>query len=259
MPDNDIFMSMSADNEVSVTSLRELRVLSGLHQGAALTLSNDTVTVGSDTNCTVVLLDEGVSPLHATLCWIDGVGWAQAEAPGLAITNPLRVGPVWLSIVAPHTPWVDLDQLLSESASTASASPADVATVYQAPAASPHRRTVRWALSTILVSSALLLVLALNKQQTPEIPTPVAATAAPEGVESRHTPPRQAAMGAAAVRALDNPSDDVLAVVNGNMGFVLMRNGQRVYLGESVGGFVLIEIQGSTAVWRFRSSSIDTE
>lgn len=259
MCDNDIFLSMSAATEVATSPLRELRVLSGLHQGAALTLPNDTATVGSDTNCTVVLLDEGVRPVHLTLRWIDGIGWTQPEEPGLAITKVLRVGPVWLSIVTPHTPWVTLDQLLSESTSTATLNPMDVATVCQTPAKFPRRSSVRLALLALLVSSVCLLMFVLSKYQTQTISTSVAVTEASAVIDVPYTPLHKSAISAATVRPPDSPSEDVLAVVNGKTGFALMRNGQRVYIGESVGGFVLLEIQGSTAIWRSRSAPIDSE
>ena len=259
MREDDIFLSMSADNEVTTSPFRELRVLSGLHQGAALTLANDTVTLGSDTNSTVVLLDEGVRPVHLTLRWEDGIGWTQAEEPGLAIAKPLRVGPVWLSIVTQHTPWVDLDQLLSESTSIASPNPMDVTTVYRTPAMFPHRFSARWALLAVLVSSVFLLVFLLHKNQTQAISTSVTASAVSAVVDVPHTRPQKPANSAATLRAMDSPSEDVLAVVSGKVGFALMRNGQRVYIGESVGGFVLAEIQGSTAIWRNRSAPIDSE
>jgi type III secretion system YscD/HrpQ family protein len=54
--------------------MRQLRILSGLHQGAAVTLGEEArCLVGSDAQCSVVLLDKQVAPRHC-LVQVDAFG-----------------------------------------------------------------------------------------------------------------------------------------------------------------------------------------
>lgn len=231
--------------------LSELRVLSGLHKGAALTLSFETVTIGSDPNCTVVLLDEGVKPLHASLQWIDGKGWTQADSPEFALTGPWRAGPVWLSVVAPGSPWTDLDLLQSENASNAA--------VNQIFAAEPpgfrHRssthRLRRWALLSTCICSMLLLLIALTGLHTETQPNTDTAAGTVQTAASINEQPQQPSAFISSVPLPEDPNKDVVAVVNGMSEFVLMRNGQRIYVGEALRDFVLVSVQDAAPIWRY--------
>ncbi|PUE49826.1 hypothetical protein B9Z45_15520 [Limnohabitans sp. 2KL-17] len=233
-------------------ALRELRVLSGLHKGAALTLSFETVTIGSDPNCTVVLLDAGVKPLHASLQWLDGKGWAQADSPEFALTSPWRVGPVWLSVVAPESPWTNLDLLHSESASNAAVNQIFAA----APPGFRHRpsthRLRRWALLSICICSVLLLLITLAGLHTDTQPN--TATTAAAGIVQSAAPineqTQQPTAPFSSAPPPEDPSKDVVAVVNGTSEFVLMRDGQRIYVGEALGDFILVSVQNAAPIWR---------
>lgn len=95
----------------------ELRILSGLHRGAFLPLAAEPLSVGSDEACDVVLVDEGVAPLHATVraldcgysiqrqggavCGRDGHPLADMLVPGACIA----LGPVWFSVDWEGQPW----------------------------------------------------------------------------------------------------------------------------------------------------------
>lgn len=251
MDDEDIFVTMSADNENATSPLRELRVLTGLHKGAALTLSSELVTIGSDAECTVVLLDEGVQPLHLSLRWIADKGWVQSDSPEVPLTAPLRAGPVWLSIAAPQSPWIDPNLLQSAPPSHSAVGPISPSFVnaYHAQSIGQRHVTRRWALLGVSLSCVLLLVMTLldidsdsaNDQRPYHSPVNTNADA---------QVPAQAVLSAPAVPLLEAPDKDVIAVVGGRTGFVLMRNGQRVYVGEAFGQFVLVDVQNAHPTWR---------
>jgi hypothetical protein len=260
MADEDIFVTMSSDNEHATSSLRELRVLTGLHKGAALTLSFGLVTIGSDAECTVVLLDEGVKPLHLSLQWISDKGWVQTDFPDAPLTVPLRAGPVWLSVVAPNSPWIDSELLQigqsDQSALSTTVSPA-VSNVRHVQSIPPWHVMRHWALFGVCISCVLLLVITGT-----DVGMGVAAgpSAFPPTVHTNTEAqvPAQTISPPPAGPSLEPPDKDVIAVVGGKTGFVLMRNGQRVYVGEAFGQFVLVDVQNAHQTWRSNlSTSID--
>lgn len=100
----------------------ELRVLAGLHTGAALPLGNETVVLGSDESCDVILLDAGVLPVHVRFVPRDGKwliapegsevvfaphGQAVAFHAIVCIGVPLRIGQAWVALCDSFAPWED--------------------------------------------------------------------------------------------------------------------------------------------------------
>jgi hypothetical protein len=257
MADEDIFVTMSADNEHAKSSLRELRVLTGLHKGAALTLSSGLVTIGSDAECSIVLLDEGVMPVHLSLQWISDKGWVQTDFPDAPLTEPLRAGPVWLSVVAPNSPWIDSALLQighsDQSALAPTVSPA-APNVRHAQSIRPWYVMRRWALLGVCISCVLLLVITGtdvgmgSASGSSAFPPPV-------HTNTEAQVPAQTISNLPAGPLLEPPDKDVIAVVGGKTGFVLMRNGQRVYVGEAFGQFVLVDVQNAHPTWRSNLSS----
>lgn len=69
-------MNVQAGNFVMV----ELRVLSGLHQGAALPLVGDRWGIGAHEDADLALYDPGIEPRHAELQCIEGKWRVQAQA-----------------------------------------------------------------------------------------------------------------------------------------------------------------------------------
>lgn len=99
----------------------ELRILSGLHRGAALPLDEDTIVIGSDESSSVVLLDPGIAPAHASLRKTSG-GWALSSLDGDVLASdtnePIqsldlqpgefgRIGRVWVTLADSDARWSD--------------------------------------------------------------------------------------------------------------------------------------------------------
>lgn len=89
----------------------ELRVLSGLHDGACCDVSQGAV-IGTDPGCEIVLADKGIGARAAQVC-IDESGWhlaAEADAvpapPACGFNQPLRLGSLWITVARPDDPWV---------------------------------------------------------------------------------------------------------------------------------------------------------
>ncbi|SFL97959.1 FHA domain-containing protein [Rugamonas rubra] len=98
----------------------ELRVLNGLHRGAALPLDEQTLLIGAGDDADVVLVDPGVAPRHASLS-ASGDGWLLAALDGLlypadsarphsaldlAAGDCARLGPIWLAVMAQDAAWI---------------------------------------------------------------------------------------------------------------------------------------------------------
>lgn len=97
----------------------ELRVLNGLHRGAALVLDEETLRLGSGAQSDVLLLDPGIAGCHASIVRSD-TGWALTAEEGrvgnrdgdaLTLPTPIKAGDrflldgVWLGFDPVGTPW----------------------------------------------------------------------------------------------------------------------------------------------------------
>lgn len=97
----------------------ELRVLDGLHQGAALPLFGDEWSIGAHADADLVLNDSGIAEQHARLRFIDSNWSVQAEAgllrgadgqvlaqiARLEVSVPFLVGTVRLCVALADHPW----------------------------------------------------------------------------------------------------------------------------------------------------------
>ena len=97
----------------------ELRVLDGLHQGAALPLFGDEWSIGAHADADLVLNDSGIAEQHARLRFIDSNWSVQAEAgllrgadgqvlaqiARLEVSVPFLVGTVRLCVAQADQPW----------------------------------------------------------------------------------------------------------------------------------------------------------
>ncbi|WP_426162334.1 FHA domain-containing protein [Pseudoduganella sp. R-34] len=170
-------MDETIEGNIAAPAGLELRVLSGLHAGAALPLTEEAVVVGSDTACDVILLDPDVAPQHLSLRWVDGQWLAEpgsgadvadlagrplhagsALAPGL----PFRIGQAWLMLSPADAPW--------ETAVLQPSAP---------PVPEAARPGRRWplALPAVTALALLLLVLAWCVLRSPSAQPPSAAAA----------------------------------------------------------------------------------
>jgi type III secretion protein D len=111
----------------------ELRVMTGLHQGAALPLVGEQWLIGADDGLDLALHDTGVAPRHCRL-QRDGEAWNLTAEEGtvtdneghshvltvLQPNNPFVLGSVWLALCEAGEPWPTLPALIP-SASTENA------------------------------------------------------------------------------------------------------------------------------------------
>ena len=99
-------------------TVRELRILSGLHAGAVVPVESELV-IGSDPACDIILDDDGIAPRHARLI-IEDDHWALFEpeadlhATGTTLPEPIASGtlgepcthgPLCFAIEPADTPW----------------------------------------------------------------------------------------------------------------------------------------------------------
>lgn len=104
--------------------MHELRVLTGLHRGAALPLIGERWTLGADESADLVLFDSAIKPQHCCLEWQED-GWAITGLQGqvtdieghrtdsmsaLGLNIAFALNGVWLTIVAADTPWPSDDE-----------------------------------------------------------------------------------------------------------------------------------------------------
>ncbi|HVL10343.1 MAG TPA: type III secretion system inner membrane ring subunit SctD [Burkholderiaceae bacterium] len=139
-------------------TVRELRILSGLHAGAVVPVESQLV-IGSDPECDIILDDDGIAPRHARLI-IEGDHWALFEpeadldATGTALPEPIAAGtlgepcthgPLCFAIEPADTPWKSQqdyhDAAAMQAAATAAAAEAAAESAPQ-PASPPAAHPV---------------------------------------------------------------------------------------------------------------------
>ncbi|AMG56674.1 type III secretion system inner membrane ring subunit SctD [Pantoea vagans] len=101
--------------------MHELRVLTGLHRGAALPLSGEQWWIGAAEDADLALYDPGIKDRHCQLLktlqgWVvkalegplnDNEGQRCEELNNLQPGTAFAIGHIWLSIVSAATPWPD--------------------------------------------------------------------------------------------------------------------------------------------------------
>lgn len=99
--------------------LHELRVLTGLHRGAALPLTGEQWSIGSSSSADLALYDPGIKDHHCLLQRIDDT-WSLMRKEGVITDSeghrvdeiamlkpgtPFALNGVWLSVVSANTEW----------------------------------------------------------------------------------------------------------------------------------------------------------
>nr|WP_113865248.1 FHA domain-containing protein [Brenneria salicis]NMN91784.1 type III secretion protein D [Brenneria salicis ATCC 15712 = DSM 30166]RBP65851.1 type III secretion protein D [Brenneria salicis ATCC 15712 = DSM 30166]RLM31882.1 EscD/YscD/HrpQ family type III secretion system inner membrane ring protein [Brenneria salicis ATCC 15712 = DSM 30166] len=187
----------------------ELRVLSGLHRGAALPLSGSSWLVGAADDADLVLYDPGIKSYHCqltmtpsdtaeavwSLCAREG---ALCNAEGHAVTGidvlppgtPFAAGQIWLCVVAADTPWQDDDPAPLSAAETEETPEAEPVAAEQSlsaddPVPNPPPPTATrlplWAKGCYLLLCLLLLVMVGSWQ----LQESVAMSSAPSPQDTR--------------------------------------------------------------------------
>ena len=117
----------------------ELRVLTGLHRGAALPLIGQQWNLGNDDNADLALFDPGIRPKHCRLIQLEN-GWGLESEQGkitdneghkvdkidlLSVNASFALSGIWMSIVDANTPWqqYEEDELITQNIEDASNSP----------------------------------------------------------------------------------------------------------------------------------------
>ncbi|AXO90007.1 type III secretion protein [Pseudomonas parafulva] len=163
----------------------ELRVLSGLHRGAALPLVGDEWVVGAAEEADLALYDPGIctrhvclqrsdqqwrlEPLDGAVCDAQGQPWALAQA--LPVDVPFAVAGIWLCLASADQPW-------PPEALDSAASAAGSALSPKAAARPSWSRRLAIAAAVITVASSAW---AFTSQPTP----PVAASPTPPLTRSK--------------------------------------------------------------------------
>jgi type III secretion protein D len=117
-------------------TVRELRILSGLHAGAVVPAESELV-IGSAADCDIILDDEGIAPHHARLI-VEGDHWALFNPEvdlnaSDALPDPIATGtlgeschfgPLAFAIEPADTPWRSEEDYQAAAAATAAANAA---------------------------------------------------------------------------------------------------------------------------------------
>ncbi len=138
----------------------ELRVLSGLHLGAALPLFGDSWLIGQAEEADLLLSDAGVAASHCRLQRAEA-GWqllslADGSTTAVIAGEAFAVGDAWLCVAEAETPWAAFIPPVTPAEPEVQAE--HVATPQSAPAPAPARKGgfPRW-ISALSFSLLLLL------------------------------------------------------------------------------------------------------
>ncbi|MCF5543604.1 type III secretion protein [Pseudomonas salomonii] len=144
----------------------ELRVLEGLHQGAALPLFGDQWSIGAHADADLLLTDAGIAEHHARLRLSDA-GWSvQAEAgllqgadglvhaqlAKLALNTPFFIGAVRLCVTPADQPWSQAPAVKHAPSAAASEAPAALALSSLTPSRQKQLISLVLACAVILVA-----------------------------------------------------------------------------------------------------------
>ncbi|RMQ40232.1 hypothetical protein ALQ04_04316 [Pseudomonas cichorii] len=181
----------------------ELRVLTGLHRGAALPLNGDQWSIGSSSGADLALYDPGIKDSHCMLRLVDST-WSLASSEGsvtdseghkvegitqLEPGTPFALNGVWLSVLSANTEWPaeeEEDEEQPQATAEAIAEPlaeaepehehetADLVARREAPALKPPPRSM---LGPMLLAGSLVVFLGalfwLVNQEEPAPPAPL--------------------------------------------------------------------------------------
>lgn len=169
----------------------ELRVLTGLHRGAALPLCGNAWRLGAADDADLVLYDPGIAPYHSqlektadgwTLSAQDGSvcnaeGHAVEHIDALPPGTPFALGQIWLCIVAAETPWPDENDPapIAEESIPSADRVANVAPAHPpSPITTSASRLPLWAKASYLLLGTLLLVMVGSWQLQESVAMPAA-------------------------------------------------------------------------------------
>ena len=173
--------------------MHELRVLTGLHRGAALPLTGSQWWIGAAQDADLALYDPGIKDRHCQLNRSEQ-GWELSALQGLLQDNegqrcqqlsglqpgtPFAIGHIWLSIVDAATPWPEECDKPAPDAESVSLAQTPASPAEDAPLTEEKRRLPLWAKALYLLLSLLLLLMlgswqlhdSLASPSAPPLPT----------------------------------------------------------------------------------------
>jgi hypothetical protein len=243
----------------------ELRVVQGLHEGAALRLLPPVITVGSDETCDVILLDPGVRPRHLQLVFDDVNGWlVESTGTALPLDSPIAVGEAMIIVTSPRQAWHAPESRPDREEDAGQSSPVmDTSHEIESATTGTHAARIPRAMSnrtrTSLVLMLLLLMsllglwllsgwrLGVGRQQSIPVQTSVASLTLREFSPVRKV---QALGEQPTPTQLDiQPPFALQGVVMGPVSYVVLSDGRRLYEGQSHAGWRLESIRSAEIVW----------
>ncbi|MGG1944065.1 FHA domain-containing protein [Trinickia sp. NRRL B-1857] len=227
----------------------ELRVLTGLHRGAALPLEGDTIRIGSAAENDIVLLDPGMPALACAIYRPRSSSWLyriysaacsddEATANGTPLTAGARwfAGPVLIGCESEGSPW------------PAEAAPIDPHGRYGK--GLPRFRTkLAAAAGVAIASTAAVALLAIPGE-------PPASTGAPQVVPPAATSPDQASGTVRIARGALYPNEavrrapfSIRSASTGPYGFVVTDDDHILVPGSRWRAFTLVRIDANRAIF----------
>lgn len=256
--------SLIPDTTSSVPAL-ELRVVQGLHEGAALRLLPPVITVGSDEVCDVVLLDSGVRPRHLQLVFDELQGWLEeSTGTALPLDSPIAVGEAMIIVTSPRQVWHVPEPRTEREEDTGQTDPvmdgtqdAESATAGSRAGRSPRAMSSQTRTSLVLMLLLLMSLLGLwllsgwslgvGRQKPIPAQTPAASLPLREFSPVRTAPAQDEQPSS---QPLDiQPPFALQGVVMGPVSYVVLSDGRRLYEGQSHAGWRLESIRSAEIVW----------
>ncbi len=154
-----------------------LQIAAGSHMGRMLEIQKLEVTLGRDANCDIVLPDQTVSRLHASIVWMPGQGW-YIEKRTQNNTLTVNQQETWKSVLHDHdriglgTDVVFLFLIDAPARVPTPVQPGPENLLNQAPAAVPHESTINVSLPRHLQSVGLQGTQIIHSTEERNVPGP---------------------------------------------------------------------------------------
>lgn len=247
----------------------ELRILTGLHRGAALPLEGDTIGIGSATDNDIVLLDPGMPEYAGTLARDDASHWRyrpggapQAGHGSAAQAAPLRndiplingarwfAGPVLLGSDDEGSPWPVEPALPRQPSATVRRGSARIKPILAAAVSIAAAGLIAvLAMPATRTEPASASRLPAAKPSTGRVTPPVAPPERREKQASAPTPVRVAQGIAYPSDAVTQPPFAIRSVKGGPYGFLVTEDGRVLVPGSRWKAFTLVRIESGRAVF----------
>ncbi|MGN6651727.1 FHA domain-containing protein [Trinickia sp.] len=234
----------------------ELRILTGLHRGAALPVDGDAIRIGSAAGNDLVLLDPGMPAVACTIYRFANSSWryhtyastrssddafGEADASG---GTPLIAGARWFA----GPVLIGCDE---EASPWPSGQP-------QSDTLQPVRRDGRpmspkakrcLALAAAIGFAGIVSALTLRSPRVGSAPSHAATSPAQSAPDAARTPVRVVSGAVYPSQAVRRPPFEIRSASTGPYGFIVTRDDQILIPGSRLGAFTLVRIEPGRAVF----------